>query len=135
MTDLYAVGKFKGEHIDSNGRKILSHVGITGVLPIYIFNLGEEGYYDKVYFKIGSLDPDHYDTLPKKLVFTNPANLGQTVTIKFQDGKVTGDKRLYSVWTGDRIDGVSKLYLLFDQEGYLVKVSSILDFNETYYWF
>ncbi|MBP3732585.1 MAG: hypothetical protein J6I84_04990 [Bacilli bacterium] len=135
MTDLYAVGKFKGEHLDTNGRKILSHTGVTGVLPIYVFNLGEEGYYDKVYFKNGILDSDHYDTLPKKLVFTNPANLGQTVTIKFQDGKVIGDKRIYFVWTGNSIDGISKLHLLFDQEGYLVKVSSILDFNETYYWF
>ena len=121
FTDLYAVGKFRGQHLDNEGNEITSFNKVTGVLPA----VNNESITD-VEFVAGRL---------KKVggVYPTSINFGGT-TITFLRGYCTEPEGQYTISTGEAISGVTELHLIF-HKGYLVKVSSVKDYNSTYYWF
>lgn len=117
FTDLYATGKFKGKHLDSEGAEITSFNKVTGFLP------SDAG---KIGFTAGRLNRVN-GTYPTSI------NFGGT-TITFSSGYCTNQEGQYTINTGEAISGVTQLHLIF-HKGYLVKVSSVKDYNSTYYWF
>jgi hypothetical protein len=121
LTDLYATGKFKGQHLDSEGNEITSFNKITGFLPAVD---GEN--ITKIGFTAGRLN--RVDG-----IYPTSINFGGT-TIAFMKGYCTIPEGQYTISTGSAISGVSELHLIF-HKGYLVKVSSVKDYNSTYYWF
>jgi len=123
FTDIYAVGKFKGKHLDENGYELCSYPRITGVIPAD----NTEG---KISFTRGVLDKIE-GVYPTTVNFTNG------VTLHFSAGKCTDDggEGHYAVpATGMDIQGAVSLHLLF-HEGYLVKISILPETDDTYYWY
>jgi hypothetical protein len=55
-------------------------------------------------------------------------------TINFNAGLCTVPEGQYTIGTGSAIEGISELHLIF-HEGYLTKISSVKDYNSTYYWY
>jgi len=121
FTNIYAVGKFKGEHLDENGDKIYSFTRVTGILPA----LGETS--KKVEFTAGRLNKINGS-------YPTSINFGDGVVINFSDGLYRGLNGQITISTGDTIEGVTNLNLIFNN-GYLVKVNSVKDYNTTYYWY
>ena len=154
ITDLYAVGKFKGEHLDYSGRQIRAFHTISGTIPCYN---GSE--FIGVNFIDGLLDSEKYDALPTTLKFYNAD--GTTYTeLNFLDGKLVDRSDVtYEIWVGSELEiseleakfaqesgksyynmnlekdlgNLDKLFLRF-HDGFLVKVSNVKD-NPTYYWY
>ena len=121
LTDLYAAGKFKGQHLDEEGIEITSFNKVTGFLPAV-----NGSSVTKVGFTAGRLEKVD-GTYPTSI------NFGGT-NITFLKGYCTESEGQYTISTGSAISGVSKLHLIF-HKGYLVKVSSVKDYNSNYYWF
>lgn len=119
FTDIYAVGKFKGQHLDETGDELCAFNRITGVLP------ASGG--TKVYFRNGMLDENHYSTFPTSIQFDG-------VKINFNSGLCTTPEGQYTIGTGSTISGISSLHLIF-HKGFLVRVSSVKDYNTNYYWY
>ena len=121
FTDLYATGKFKGQHLDSEGGEITSFNKVTGFLPAV-----DGDNVSKIGFTAGRLN--RVDG-----VYPTSINFGGT-TINFSSGYCTTSEGQFTISTGSAISDVSELHLIF-HKGYLVKVSSVKDYNSTYYWF
>jgi hypothetical protein len=121
FTDLYATGKFKGQHLDNDGSEITSFNKVTGFLPAVS---GETT--TKIGFTAGRLN--RVDG-----IYPTSIDFGGT-TITFSSGYCTTSEGQFTISTGSSISGVSSLHLIF-HKGYLVKVSSVKDYNSTYYWF
>ena len=121
FTDLYATGKFKGQHLDSEGGEITSFNKVTGFLPAV-----DGDNVSKIGFTAGRLN--RVDG-----VYPTSINFGGT-TINFSSGYCTTQEGQFTISTGSAISDVSELHLIF-HKGYLVKVSSVKDYNSTYYWF
>jgi hypothetical protein len=118
FTDIYAVGKFKGKHLDESGSELCSYPRLTAYLPA---SIGKVGFTGGRLNKIGG-------SYPTSLSFA-----GGT-TINFNAGLCTEPEGQYTIETREAIEGVSELHLLF-HEGYLTKISSVKDYNSTYYWY
>lgn len=129
MTDLYAVGKFKGEHLDYNGNQMRSFDSISGNIPCFD---GSE--FISVKFNCGILDVEKYDDLPTNIKFYEEDGTNYT-ELEFQDGRLVDRSDVsYKIWVGNEINSeITHLCLRF-HDGYLVKVSQTLD-NSTYYWY
>lgn len=121
FTDLYATGKFKGQHLDKEGNEITSFNKITGFLPAV-----SEETTTKIGFTAGRLNKVDG-------VYPTSIDFGGT-TITFSSGYCTTPEGQFTISIGSAISGVSSLHLIF-HKGYLVKVSSVKDYNSTYYWF
>ena len=123
ITDLYAVGKFKGKHLDENGNLLGSYPRLTATLPALpsgggnVVNVG---------FTMGRLNKVE-GSYPQSI------NFGGTV-INFTAGLCSEPEGQYTINTGETIDGISSLHLIF-HEGFLTKISSVKDYNTTYYWY
>ena len=118
FTDIYAVGKFKGKHLDESGLEMCSYPRLTGTLPTSTGSIG---------FTRGKLNKVS-GSYPTSVTF-----LGN-VTINFNAGLCTEPEGQYTIETGNTIDGITELHLLF-HEGYLIRISSIKDYNSQYYWY
>lgn len=118
FTDTYAVGKFKGQHLDEDGLEMRSFKGITGFIP--------DSGGTAIGFTGGRLNRVD-GSYPTSINFGG-------VTISFHAGLCTSPEGQYSINTGSYISGVTSLHLIF-HKGYLVKVSSVKDYNTTYYWY
>ena len=118
FTNIYAVGKFKGQHLDEDGIEMRSFKGITGFLP--------DSSGTAIGFSGGRLNRVN-GSYPISVDF------GGT-TITFSAGLCTSPEGQYTINTGSYISGVSELHLIF-HKGFLVKVSSVKDYNTTYYWY
>jgi len=129
MTDLYAVGKFKGEHLDYSGNQMRSFDSISGNIPCFD---GSE--FISVKFNCGILDVEKYDDLPTNIKFYEEDGTNYT-ELEFQDGRLVDRSDVsYKIWVGNEINSeITHLCLRF-HDGYLVKVSQTLD-NSTYYWY
>ena len=121
FTDLYATGKFKGQHLDNDGSEITSFNKVTGFLPAVS---GETT--TKIGFTAGRLN--RVDG-----IYPTSIDFGGT-TITFYSGYCTTPEGQFTISIGSAISGVSSLHLIF-HKGYLVKVNSVKDYNSTYYWF
>jgi len=121
FTDLYATGKFKGQHLDNDGGEITSFNKVTGFLPAV-----DGDNVNRIGFTAGRLN--RVDG-----VYPASINFGGT-TINFSSGYCTTPEGQFTISTGSAISDVSELHLIF-HKGYLVKVSSVKDYNSTYYWF
>ena len=121
FTDLYATGKFKGQHLDNDGIEITSFNKVTGFLPAVS---GET--ITKIGFTAGRLN--RVDG-----IYPTSIDFGGTI-ITFSSGYCTTPEGQFTISIGSAISGVSSLHLIF-HKGYLVKVSSVKDYNSTYYWF
>jgi hypothetical protein len=117
FTDIYAVGKFKGKHLDENGVELNSYPKLTGFLPSDSGRIGFTG---------GRLNKVNGS-------YPTSINFGGT-TINFNAGLCTEPEGQYTIGTEGVIEGVSQLHLIF-HEGFLTKISSIKDYNTSYYWY
>ena len=117
FTDIYAVGKFKGKHLGEDGNELCSYPRLTGFLPS---SSGKIGFTSGRLNKISGSYPTSID-------------FGGT-TINFNAGLCTVPEGQYTIETGSAIEGISQLHLIF-HEGYLTKISSVKDYNSTYYWY
>lgn len=119
FTDIYAVGKFKGKHLDEEGNKLSSYPRITGVLPA-------QNTRGKISFTNGRLD---------KIggVYPTTVNFDNGTVINFTAGLCNEPEGQYEIpTTGMDIQGT--LHLLF-HEGYLVKVSIFKESDSNFYWY
>ena len=66
-------------------------------------------------------------------IYPTSIDFGGTI-ITFSSGYCTTPEGQFTISIGSAISGVSSLHLIF-HKGYLVKVSSVKDYNSTYYWF
>lgn len=117
FTDVYAVGKFKGKHLGEDGEEFCSYPRLTGFLPS---NSGKIGFTGGRLNKVGGSYP-------------TSINFGGT-TINFNAGLCTNPEGQYTIGTGSEIAGITELHLIF-HEGFLTKISSVKDYNTTYYWY
>jgi hypothetical protein len=125
MTDLYAAGKFKGQHLDTDGSTIKSFNVISGNIPCNTGS-GVIGLKMKGGLLIGSDGKYANQTITS----INPGT-SQTRTLTFLNGKcsITDPSNAITIWTGS-----GTLTLRF-RDGYLVKVSEGNDNSSTYYWY
>jgi hypothetical protein len=117
FTDIYAVGKFKGKHLDESGSELCSYPRITGTLPSAN---GPVGFTGGRLNKVGGSYPTSID-------------FGETV-IDFLAGLCAEPEGQYRISTQGVIEGAEYLFLIF-HEGYLTRISTVLDHNTTYYWY
>ena len=117
FTDIYAVGKFKGRHLDEQGNELSSYPKLTGFLP----STG-----GKVGFTMGRLN---------KVEGSYPTSVDfHGTVINFSAGLCTQPEGQFTINISGEIQDITHLHLIF-HEGFLTKVSSIKDYNTTYYWF
>jgi len=117
FTDIYAVGKFKGKHLGESGEELCSYPRLTGYLPSTIGKVGfTEG-------RMNKIDGSY----PTSIDFNG-------TEINFSAGLCTTLEGQYTISTGNEIEGITQLHLIF-HEGYLTKISSIKNYNTTYYWY
>ncbi len=153
FTDIYAVGKFKGKHLDENGVQITPNHGLTASIPLYNKTNFE---WKAMYFKNGILDVEKEGSIIKELMYTIDDRTRAELYIKFEHGKVV---RYSVIVPGEEVDiyyegvgvgvvsvpvpmnlnpnstNTEEIYLTFNN-GYLVDVSYEKAIRtSTYYWF
>ena len=121
FTDIYAVGKFRGKYLDENGGELSTYPKLTGFLPAV-----DGSSVTKVGFTGGRLNKVN-DSYPTSI------NFGGTI-INFNAGLCTTPEGQFTIDIGSNISGVTSLHLVF-HEGFLTKISSVKDYNSTYYWY
>ena len=121
FTDIYAVGKFRGKYLDDNGNELSTYPKLTGFLPAVNGSTTT-----KVGFTGGRLNKVNGS-------YPTSINFGGT-TINFNAGLCTTPEGQFTIDIGSNISGVTSLHLVF-HEGFLTKISSVKDYNSTYYWY
>ena len=99
ITDLYAIGKFKGEHLDYSGRQIRAFHTISGTIPCY-----DGTQFVGINFIDGRLDSEKYDALPTTIRFYEYDGTNYT-ELRFLDGRLLDrSDKVYKIWVGAELE-------------------------------